>query len=167
MTTISREIKITKSKEEVWNVIANFGDICHGSPGVLKSYVTSDQKDGIGATRHCDFTMMGATVEEKIIEWKDGESLAIEVYEFKKLPGIKSMTAHFKVRTENNETILRADLKYDMKNVLFDMMNAMMMKKMNTTNWNAVLAGHKKYIETGERVVQKTVLELDKVIELN
>jgi hypothetical protein len=167
MTTISREIEIAKSKEDVWNAIAKFGDICHGSPGVLKSQVTSELQDGIGATRHCEFVIMGATVEEKITAWNEGESLTIEVYEFHKLPGIKSMTADFSVRTEHNKTILHADLHYNMKNVFFNIMNVLMMKKMNTKNWNAVLAGHKKYIETGERVVEKTVLELNKVVHIN
>ncbi len=167
MTTISREIEINKSKEIVWKAIAKFGDICHGSPGVLKSHVTSQQQDGIGATRHCDFAMMGASAEEKITEWKEGESLSIEVYEFNKLPGIKSMSADFEVRTENNKTILRADLHYNMKNIFFDMMNVLVMKTMNTKNWNSVLAGHKKYIETGDRVAEKTLLELNKVIILN
>ena len=53
--------------------------ICHASPGVLKSQVTSDQQEGVGATRHCYFAVNGATAEEKIIEWKEGESLKIEV----------------------------------------------------------------------------------------
>ena len=110
---------------------------------------------------------MGASVEERVIEWNDGESLKIDIYEFKKLPGIDTMQAYFKVRQENGKTILRADLSYSMKNVFYDAMNALMMKKMNTKNWDTVLAGHKKYIETGERVVTKTVLELDKVVALN
>jgi len=38
---------------------------------------------------------------------------------------------------------------------------------MNIKLWNSVVAGHKKYIETNERVLEKTVLELDKVITLN
>ena len=167
MTTIAREIIINETKEKVWDAVANFGDICHGSPGVSSSHVTSEQQKGIGATRHCDFTMMGATTEEKITDWNEGESLTIEVYELKKMPGIKSMSATFKVRTENNKTILRADLSYEMKNVFFDMMNNLMMKKMNNKNWNSVLAGHKKYIETGIRVVEDTVLEIDKVIVVN
>lgn len=167
MTTISREIEINASKEEVWKAIAKFGDICHGSPGVLKSHVTSQQQEGVGATRHCDFAMMGATAEEKITAWNEGKSMSIEVYELKKMPGIKTMNADFSVRTENDKTILRADLHYDMQNIFYRMMNTLMMKGMNTKNWNAVLAGHKKYIETGERVVQKTPLELDKVIALH
>ncbi|MFT5512209.1 MAG: ligand-binding SRPBCC domain-containing protein [Bacteroidia bacterium] len=167
MTTISREIEVNGSKEEVWKAIANFGDICHGSPTILKSHVTSDQRQGVGATRHCDFSMMGATAEERITAWKDGESLSIEVYELKKMPGIKKMKADFSVRTENDKTLLRADLTYEMKNGFFDLMNNWMMKSMNVKNWNSVLAGHKKYIETGERVVEKTVLDLNQVVALN
>ena len=164
MTKISREIEINSSKQDVWTAIAKFGDICHASPGVLKSHVTSEQKEGVGATRHCDFTMMGATAEERVLEWNEGESLKIGVYELKKLPGIKTMEANFKVKEKDNgKTNLSATLKYSMKNPLFDIMNVIMMKGMNTKNWNAVLAGHKKYIETGEIVTQKTVLELDKV----
>lgn len=166
MTTISREIAINATKEDVWKAIAKFGDICHASPGVLKSHVTSIQ-EGIGATRHCDFTMNGATAEEKITAWNEGESLSIEVFELKKMPGINTMKADFVVRTENGKTILRADLHYDMKNGLFDVMNGIMVKKMNIKLWNSVVAGHKKYIETGEQVVENTVLELDKVIILN
>ncbi|MFT4601345.1 MAG: carbon monoxide dehydrogenase subunit G [Arenicella sp.] len=164
MTTISREIEINASKQEVWNAIANFGDICHASPGVLKSHVTSEQKDGVGATRHCDFAMNGATAEERITKWNEGESLTIEVYDLQKMPGIDKMEAEFAVRTENDKTILRANLNYSMKNVMFDAMNSMMVKRMNTKLWNKVLAGHKKYIETGERVVKETSLEIDKVL---
>jgi len=167
MTIISREIEINASKEDVWNAIAKFGDICHASPGILKSHVTSAQQEGVGATRHCDFAMMGASAEEKVIEWNEGESIKIEVYELKKMPGIDTMSADFKVRQEDGKTILRADLEYSMKNFFFGIMNVMMMKRMNIKQWNTVLAGHKKYIETSEIVTQKTVLELDKVVVLN
>ena len=164
MTKIAREIEINASKQEVWNAIAKFGDICHATPGVLKSHVTSEQQEGVGATRHCDFTMMGASAEERVLEWNEGESLRIGVYEFKRLPGIKAMEATFKVKESNNgKTMLSATLDYSMKNPIFDLMNVVMMKGMNTKNWNAVLAGHKKYIETGEIVTEKTALELDKV----
>jgi carbon monoxide dehydrogenase subunit G len=167
MTTISREIEIQASEQDVWNAISNFGDICHASPGVSSSHVTSDSREGVGATRHCDFTMMGASAEEIITSWEEGKSLSIEVYEFNKLPGIKSMTADFSLRTEKDKTILKADLSYVMKNGFFNVMNALFMKRMNAKNWNGVLAGHKKYIETGERVDEKTALNLAQVVQLH
>lgn len=168
MTQIKRQVKINAPKEKVWKAIASFGDICHASPSVLKSHVTSEQKEGVGATRHCDFAMMGATAEERILEWEEGESLKIGVFELKKMPGIKTMEADFKVEAEQDGTsILTASLNYSMKNGFFDVMNSLMMKNMNIKNWDSVLAGHKKYIETGEIVTEKTTLEMDKVVALN
>ena len=167
MTKITREIEINAPKEKVWQAIAKFGDICHASPGVLKSHVTSQQQEGVGATRHCDFAMMGATAEEKVTEWNEGESLKIEVYDLQKMPGVKTMAADFSVQQKGKNAILRASLEYSMKNGFFDIMDSLMMKRMNTKLWNSVVAGHKKYIETGEIVTEKTVLELDKVITVN
>ena len=48
MTIIAREIEINATKEEVWRAIAKFGDICHASPGVLKSHITSEHKKELG-----------------------------------------------------------------------------------------------------------------------
>jgi|GEM_PF-7070849 len=53
-----------------------------------------------------------------------------------------------------------------MKNLFFDVMNAVMMRGMNSKLLNGIVAGHKKYMETGEIVNEKTVLELDNVVKL-
>lgn len=167
MTTISREIEINAPKQEVWKVISKFGDICNSSPGVERSYVTSKQQEGVGATRHCDLTMNGATLEEKITEWIEGESLKIDVFELNNLPGVKTMQADFKIRGNGESSFLTANLHYTMKNFAFNIMNNLMLKKANEKLWNSVLAGHKKHIETGEIITKNTSLELDKVIVLD
>lgn len=167
MTTISREIEINAPKQEVWKFISKFGNICDASPGVKRSYVTSKQQEGVGATRHCDFVMNGATVEEKITEWNEGDSLKVDVFELNNLPGIKTMEASFKIRENGKSSFLTAKLNYTMKNFAFNIMNNLMLKKMNTKLWESVLAGHKKHIETGEKITQKSKLELDKVIALD
>lgn len=163
MTTITREIKINALKSKVWDVLADFGNISYASPGVSNSYLTSDIQKGIGTTRHCDFAMMGATAEEKITGWKEGEWMSIDAYKIEKLPGMKSMGAEFYVREENGHVVLKGSLRYSMKNPLFAFMNQVMFKKANEKNWNKVLAGYKKYIETGEKVTRKTQLDLDAV----
>jgi carbon monoxide dehydrogenase subunit G len=167
MTTFTREIEINASKEKVWQALAKFGDICHAHPGVLTSNLTSRQETGLGATRHCNFTMMGATSEERAVEWKEGEYMKIEAYELKNLPGIKTMTVDFAVRQKGNHSVLTSTMDYSMKNPLFDLMNNLMMKKMNAQLLDGIVAGHKKYIEGGEIVTQETVLELDKVIKID
>jgi hypothetical protein len=166
MTTFKREIEINASKEKVWQALAKFGDICHAHPAVLTSNLTSKQETGLGATRHCNFTMMGATSEERAVAWEEGEYMKIEAYELKNLPGIQTMTVDFAVRQKGDHSVLTSTMEYSMKNAFFDLMDNLMMKKMNAQLLDGIVAGHKKYIEGGEIVTQKTVLELNKVVKI-
>ncbi|MEI8094684.1 MAG: SRPBCC family protein [Spirochaetales bacterium] len=163
-TTMTREILIAVPQDKAWEALAQVGDICHAHPGIKSSHLTSAQTTGIGATRHCDFTMMNATAEEKVTEWTPGERVKIEVQSLTNLPGVATMSMDFHLRSDGNATVLRAVLDYTMKNPLFDLMNVLMMKKMNASVIEGVVAGHKKYLETGVQVVADTPLELDKVI---
>lgn len=167
ITTIKREITIQLPKEKVWALLADFGNVCHGHPKVSKSFITSSNTQGLGATRHCDFTMMGASAEEKIVAWNEGNSMKIEVYELKKMPGIKELSLDLSIKESGKDTILRGELNYSMKNAFFDFMNNLMMKKMNAELIDGIMAGHKKYFETGEIVTEKTKLELNKVVKIS
>jgi hypothetical protein len=167
ITTILREIPINQSKDAVWKALADFGNICHGHPAVSKSYITSIQKEGVGSTRHCDFTMMGASAEELVVEWNEGKNIKIEVQELKKMPGIKTMALDLAIRQNGDRTLLSSTMTYSMKNGFFDIMNSLMMKKMNAKLLDGIMAGHKLYIETGTIVNDKTKLDLSQVTKLN
>jgi hypothetical protein len=54
-----------------------------------------------------------------------------------------------------------------MKNVLFDIMNSLVMKRMNSQLLVGIMAGHKKYMETGEIVNEKTPLDLSQVVRVD
>jgi carbon monoxide dehydrogenase subunit G len=166
-TTITREIEIKLPKQKVWDTLSDFGHICHGHPAVSKSYVTSKQKMGVGATRHCDFTMMGASAEEKVTDWNEGKNIKIEVYELHKMPGIATMALDLSIREKAGHTVLTGTMVYSMKNSMFDLMNGLMMKGMNAKLLNGIMAGHKKYIETGEIINEKTKLDLSQVTHLD
>lgn len=167
ITIIKREITINQSIQNVWKALADFGNICHGHPAVSKSYITSTQKLGIGATRHCDFTMMGASAEEKVTEWNEGKNIKIEVTELKKMPGIKTMALDLAIRESDSNTILSGTMVYSMKNAFFNVMNTLMMKNMNAKLLDGILAGHKLYIETGTIVNEKTKLDTTIVKKIN
>lgn len=162
-TIIAREITIDASKEKVWWVLANFGDIYKASRGVKKSYLTSEQKTGVWTTRHCDLMVMWAEVEERIIDWKEGQSMKIDIYKRKNLPMIHSLIGDFDIREENGKTILRGVMTYSMTGFIGNLMNILMMKRMNTKNWNAVLAGFKKHIETGEELTPNSKIDINLV----
>jgi len=167
LTTIKRAIEINQSSEKVWNALADFGNICHGHPAVSKSYITSQKKEGVGATRHCDFTMMGASAEELVTEWNEGKNIKIEVTKLKKMPGIATMILDLAIKSEENKTILSSTMNYTMKNVFFEFMNTIMMEKMNADLLDGIMAGHKLYIETGTIVTEKTKLDKKQVKKIN
>jgi len=85
-TTIARKVTVNAQSQKVWEALADFGSVSRLSPNIIKSFKTSEQTGGVGATRHCDFAAMGAQVEERIVEWNEGESMKIDIYESKNMP---------------------------------------------------------------------------------
>ena len=68
-TRIAHEVAIDAPKQNVWEVLSDFGNVYRTSPNIIKSYLTSDQKQGVGTTRHCDFTSMGAPILNSPETW--------------------------------------------------------------------------------------------------
>ncbi|MDA0195496.1 MAG: hypothetical protein O2887_10070 [Bacteroidetes bacterium] len=51
---------------------------------------------------------MGSQVEERIVEWNEGESLKIDIYESKNIPMITGIVAEFKVMRKVMKLLLSA-----------------------------------------------------------
>ncbi len=116
MAKITREVRINAFKEQVWDTLADFGGISVFSPSVANSYLTNDQNGGVGSQRHCDLSLAGASVEERIVEWVDGEKMVIEIYEGKKTPPFKTAFATLSVREAGpNVTVVRGTFDYSLK----------------------------------------------------
>jgi len=164
-TVISRKVTINAPKQKVWDALADFGNVQNMSPNISKSYLTSEQKNGVGAERHCDFTSMGAQVEERIVEWNEGESMKIDIYERKNMPMIADILAEFKLEEQDNKVILHGSFEYSMSNSVGNIMNSLVMKKMNIKTWELFLAGIKHHVETGENVEKGIRLDISMVSE--
>ena len=163
-TIIERSITINASKQKAWEALADFGNVQNLSPNIKKSYLTSDDTVGLGSTRHCDFYSLGASVDEKIIEWNEGKSIRIELYNAKNLPMIRDMEALFELEEKNGQTLLKGVFQYGMSNSIGQILNKLKMKKMNTKSWEAFMAGIKQNLETGEKIDRKTRLNLEAVV---
>jgi hypothetical protein len=162
-TIIKRNVTINASKQKVWNALADFGNVQNLSPNIKKSFLTSEDTIGLGSTRHCDFYSMGASVDEKIIEWNEGKLMRIELYNPKNLPMIRDMEALFELEEKNNQTFVKGTFEYGMSNSIGQFFNMLKMEKMNTKSWEAFMAGIKHNLETGEKIDKKTHLNLEAV----
>ena len=109
--TVSRTIDAPVNA--VWNELADFGNIYVWNPGVTESYLTSDQGEGVGATRHCSLSPLGA-IQERIVEWEPNRQLKINIYDFAKLP-MKNAFADFRLE-DLGDGRTRVDLHYEYEN---------------------------------------------------
>jgi carbon monoxide dehydrogenase subunit G len=168
MTNIIREVVIKAPKQQVWDKISDFGNVYRMGPTISKSYLTSEKASGIDTTRHCDFTMMGASVEERVTGWDEGRRLEIGFDDWGNLPGIISMGAEFSLSDEGKQTRMRATMHYGVRNSLLGKtMDAVMLKPMNTKNWVNFVAGIRHHIETGEDVTKETSINMSDIIPVS
>jgi carbon monoxide dehydrogenase subunit G len=150
MTYFSGEIRIKAPKEKVWEVVADLGGIQAYHAGVTKSYYTSEQREGVGASRHCDLKPFGS-VEERIVEWQDGESYTIDIYDGAKVPPFKEAKGYMSVAEDGAETIVRFSLEYELKlGPLGRLLDRIMVRGRFATVVPTVLGGLKRYLENGE-----------------
>jgi hypothetical protein len=55
MTTLHHEVKINAAPEKVWAVLADLEAVQHYNPLVAHVRYTSENRESVGASRHCDF----------------------------------------------------------------------------------------------------------------
>lgn len=106
--TITRHLEAPV--EKVWEVLNNFGDIAHWSPGVKRSELTSDGPVSQGSTRHCDFAPLGA-VNERIETYVPNERMTVNLFETFKLP-ISGAVADFNLAAHGEGTELTLHYSY-------------------------------------------------------
>jgi carbon monoxide dehydrogenase subunit G len=148
MTTISGEIRIRAPKEAVWSQLADLGAVQDFNPGVDKSFYTSETLQGVGASRHCDLKRFGS-VEERIVEWKDGESLKLEIYEANRTPPFRHAHGTLSVEGDGEESIARMRLDYELKfGPIGKLMDRMMVRSQFQKTVHLTLTGLKRHLES-------------------
>lgn len=97
-------------RESVWAILADVGNISSWNSGVKTSYLTGNESEGVGATRHCDLSPAGA-LEETVVEWVENERMVVRVDSAKLLP-IKTGMVTFSL-LHGGEGKTKVDLTYD------------------------------------------------------
>lgn len=162
MTVYNREVWIDASKEKVWEVIADFGNIYLFNPTIAKSYLTSDKTSGLGTTRQCNFEGINAHIKERIVSYKEGESMRVEIYDGKGAPPFKTAFGSFFLQEEDGGTLVKGIFEYELKfGPIGILMDALMVKPKFSGAWDGVLAGLKKHVETGQEINATTSKSLD------
>jgi hypothetical protein len=146
MPLVRSEAEIKASKEDVWRVLADFGDIEKWSPIVLRSYSTTDATGGVGAARHCDLFPRG-TVEEQIIQWEPELHVRINV---DPAGPIASQRADFEIAERGANVLVTMTISFELRPEVEDREERT--RSALQTAVKASLAGLKYHVETGKVV---------------
>ncbi len=151
MAHFSTQIRINATKEKVWEVLADFGGIYRWNPGVRHSYSTSEAGHGLLATRHCELLNGDDYLDEDILEWHEGESFKVNIYETN-LP-LHRNVVEFSIEADGSGAIVAVAPDYTLKyGLLGRLLNQIVVGRKFKKGMEDLLAGLKYHIESGEPV---------------
>lgn len=149
MTALSNSVRIDAPPEEVWSVLASLDALERYDPGVVRSEIVTDVRDGRGAARRCDLKP-GGWFKERVSEWEPCESLSFELFECT-LP-VRRLKHRYTLTQEGTATIVRQQMEYELKfGPVGKLMDAMMVRKKWDAGIKDFLAGLKRYVEAQQR----------------
>jgi uncharacterized membrane protein len=164
MTSINREVTVDAPADKVWADLADFGNVATWNPSVKKSFLTSTQTRGEGITRECQLVPVG-TIQEQVTSWVEGESMTIEISEFKNVPGMRGGGADIHIRSRGDQTDVHLELSYEVGlGAVGAGMNSMMLKRQFSKAAAGLLAGLKHHVETGDSVQRGTRIPTEAVL---
>ena len=148
--TVCGETTINTPKAKVWEVLSNLETVQEYDGGVAKAFYVSEEREGIGAARHCDLPD-GTYVRERIVDWRGGEGYTINVYEDGTEFPMSDQTVEFTLQDSAERTKVTMTYQYSLKPEM--PVDAEEMAQIAQEIVNGVLAGLKEFAEAGEPAV--------------
>ena len=160
MATFKKQKIVNATKEAIWEVLSNYGEVYKYNPGVSKSHISSVQDQGVGATRVCDLLPVGK-VSETVIEWNEGNGFLIQVTPIEKLPPIESFTGYFEIeKLSVNTSRVSVTINYKMKlGVTGKILNKILIQPKLEKSIIDLLSGLKTYIEKEVLITDEKFLQ--------
>ena len=145
--SVSRRISLPA--EDVWPHLADFSGIARFHPFVETADQLSENNEGVGARRKCNF-YDGKSVVERVLEWEPGRRQKIELSEMP-MP-MKRAVAEFTVTPRGDrDTEVSITMFFTPKfGPLGALMGVLMMKPMMRKIFAQVLQGLEHHARTGE-----------------
>jgi ligand-binding SRPBCC domain-containing protein len=149
MTLLENSIRIDATPEKVWSVLASLDALAKYDPGVLKSAIVSEDKEGPGAARRCDLAP-GGWFKERVADWRPNEALSFELYECT-LP-VRHLRHSYTLEREGNSTVVRQRMVYELTFGPFGkLLDALMVRRKWIAGIKGFLSGLKRFAETDQR----------------
>jgi uncharacterized protein YndB with AHSA1/START domain len=145
MGNFATETRIEAPVTEVWRALGEIGDIYRWNPGVQASHTTSEQGEGLGATRYCDLGGKNY-LDEEVVVWQPNEKLTMRITGTN-LP-FETADIRFALRPEGEGTVVTVSPLYKLKySVMGKLLDRVYVRKSYQKGMEALLAGLKTHVE--------------------
>ena len=147
MTKVTGKLHIDAPRDMVWDILADLETVKSYDSEIIDAYYISDNRDGVGAARQCDLPD-GGYIKERITEWNPGEGYSMSVDEGTGTEFFESQGVRFGLESAGQGTIVSLVVEYELKSDAS--VNPHEIENQYRELVNAVLAGFKRYAETGQ-----------------
>ena len=145
MGTFAAETRIEAPVGEVWQALGEIGDIYRWNPGVRASHTTSEEGEGLGATRYCDLGDKNY-LDEEVVAWQPNEKLTMRITGTN-MP-FKTADIRFTLQPVDDGTQVTVSPLYKLKfGVMGELLDKVYVRKSYLKGMEALLAGLKAYAE--------------------
>lgn len=145
MTVLENTVHIAAPPERVWRALTKLDALHEYDPGVARSVVLGDAREGVGAERKCDLEA-GGWFRERVTVCEPQEALEFTLCDCT-LP-VRRLCHRYALRAENGGTRIDQTQEYTLKyGPLGALLDALVVRRKWDAGVRSFLAGLKQYVE--------------------
>ncbi len=159
----SYSVYLDMPREKIWEKLRDFTLAPNYVPGVDAVKITTEKKEGIGASRR----ILPKGMDETVVEWNEGYGFVLRLHSGDNGPPVPFKEARFRYAMEDagNRTRFTMGLMYTMRMGGFGrFLDKLFMGKFIVTAVKDVAISLKHFFETGEPVTPAILKQLKKKI---
>ncbi len=147
------EVIVNLPRAEVWQRLRDLTIPHKYVPGLRDCRMTTEKKEGVGASRRV-YTTSGMEMDETVIEWNEGKGFVIKLHDGAKPPPPIFTEGRFHYILEDapgGKTLFRPTMTYTIKfGALGALLDKLLLNMIIRSNMKKVGLGLKQFYETGK-----------------
>lgn len=148
---VSTQLVLDMPRERAWEKLRDISLAHNYVPGIIRTAIVSEQREGVGASRHV-YRNAKSYIQETVIEWDEGHGFLIRLHRGDK-PAPPFRNAWFRYRLDDegaDKTLFTASLEYELPWGALGAWLEKRMEKVVQATIDDVATAMKLYYETGQ-----------------
>lgn len=148
---VSAQQVLDMPRDQAWEKLRDISLAHNYVPGIIKTEIVSEQREGVGASRYV-YRNAKSYIQETVIEWDEGQGFLIRLHRGDKpAPPFRNAWFRYRLADEGaDKTLFTASLEYELPWGALGTWLEKRMEKVVQATINDVAVAMKLYYETGQ-----------------